>query len=223
MGGLLQWLIELDNDILLGVNGWLQMPFFDHFMYAYSGKWVWIPMYLAIWYVMLRNFSFRVTLLCMLGLGLTITFADQLGATVIRPLVERMRPSNPENPISPFVHIVNGYRGGAFGFPSCHAANTFGLAFFIQFLFRKQWLTLFMMGWAILTCYSRMHLGVHYLGDLLAGVVIGFAGACLMYYLFRKVSKFHRSDETKYTSAPIYVGLLTIAGITAYSGIMSFY
>ena len=51
-------------------------------MSAYSGKWVWIPMYAAIWYVMLRNFHWKVTLLCMIGLALTITFADQACATV---------------------------------------------------------------------------------------------------------------------------------------------
>lgn len=33
--------------------------YFDYFMSAYSGKWVWIPMYAAIWYVMLRNFIGR--------------------------------------------------------------------------------------------------------------------------------------------------------------------
>ncbi|MCQ4908360.1 phosphatase PAP2 family protein, partial [Phascolarctobacterium faecium] len=80
---------------------------------------------------------------------------DQTGATLIRPYVERLRPSNLENPISDMVHIVNGRRGGRYGIPSCHAANTFGLAFFVWFLFRKRWLTVFMMGWALLTCYSR--------------------------------------------------------------------
>lgn len=61
---------------------------------------------------------------------------------LIRPYVERMRPSNLNNPISEMVHIVNNHRGGRYGFPSCHAANTFGLAFFLFFLFRKRWLTL---------------------------------------------------------------------------------
>ena len=77
--------------------------------------------------------------------SLTITFADQACATWIRPYVERMRPSNLNNPISEMVHIVNNHRGGRYGFPSCHAANTFGLAFFLFFLFRKRWLTLFIM------------------------------------------------------------------------------
>ena len=56
--------------------------YFDYFMSAYSGKWVWMPMYAAIWYVMLRNFHWKVTLFCMVGLALVITIADQACATL---------------------------------------------------------------------------------------------------------------------------------------------
>ena len=154
---LLNEVVDIDTDIFLSLNR-MHSPFFDYFMSTYSGKWIWIPMYAAIWYVMLRNFHWKVTLFCMVGLALVITIADQTGATLIRPYVERLRPSNLENPISDMVHIVNGRRGGRYGFPSCHAANTFGLAFFVWFLFRKRWLTVFMMGWALLTCYSRIYL-----------------------------------------------------------------
>ncbi len=148
----LQGAIDIDTNIFLFING-MHNTFFDYFMSTYSGKWVWVPMYAAIWYVMLRNFHWKVTLFCMVGLALVITIADQTGATLIRPYVERLRPANLENPISDMVHIVNGHRGGRYGFPSCHAANTFGLAFFVWFLFRKRWLTVFMMGWALLTCF----------------------------------------------------------------------
>lgn len=86
----LNGIIEIDTDIFLSINQ-MHSTFFDHFMSTYSGKWVWIPMYAAIWYVMLRNFHWKVTLLCMIGLALTITFADQVCATLIRPYVERLR------------------------------------------------------------------------------------------------------------------------------------
>lgn len=95
----LQGAIDVDTNIFFSINRMHNM-YFDYFMSAYSGKWVWIPMYAAIWYVMLRNFHWKVTLFCMIGLALTITFADQACATWIRPYVERMRPSNLNNPIS---------------------------------------------------------------------------------------------------------------------------
>ena len=210
---ILNQVVDIDTDIFLSINR-MHSPFFDYFMSAYSGKWIWVPMYAAIWYVMLRNFH------CMIGLALVITIADQTGATLIRPYVERLRPANLENPISNMVHIVNGYRGGRYGFPSCHAANTFGLAFFIWFLFRKRWLTVFIMGWALLTCYSRIYLGVHFPGDLLAGTLIGLIAAYIVYRLFLKVSGHKTMEKVPHIYAPILVGGLTILGILIYSAVM---
>lgn len=61
----LQGAIDVDTNIFFSINRMHNM-YFDYFMSAYSGKWVWIPMYAAIWYVMLRNFHWKVTLFCML-------------------------------------------------------------------------------------------------------------------------------------------------------------
>ena len=217
---LLQWILQADDQILLFVNG-IHSPYFDTFMQCYSGKWIWVPMYLSIWIVMLCNFHWKITLCCMISLTLTITLADQVGASLIRPLVERMRPSNLNNPIAEWVHIVDGYRGGRYGFPSCHAANTFGLAFFIHYLFRRSWLSAFLFAWATLTCYSRMYLGVHYLGDLLTGMLIGWISAWLMYRLFLLLSRIYRPysrpEQLCLNLIPVGTGLATVAGIAIYA------
>lgn len=216
MTDFLQLLNEWDSQLLLAING-LHNPYFDTFMYAYSGKWIWIPMYAALVYVLFRNLSWRVALACLVGVALTITFADQIGASVIRPWVERLRPANLENPLSEYVHIVNGYRGGSYGFPSCHAANTFGLTFYLMFLIRRRGFTLFMCAWALLTCYSRSYLGVHYPGDLLAGALLGLCGAALMYGLFRWLVGYRRPQHFKDLWVPMVTGGLTVAGMLVYA------
>lgn len=216
MTDFLQLLNDLDSQLLLAING-LHNPYFDTFMYAYSGKWIWIPMYAALVYVLFRNLSWRVALACLVGVALTITFADQIGASVIRPWVERLRPANLENPLSASVHIVNGYRGGSYGFPSCHAANTFGLTFYLMFLVRRRGFTLFMCAWALLTCYSRSYLGVHYPGDLLAGALLGLCGAALMYGLFRWLVGYRRPQHFKDLWVPMVTGGLTVAGMLVYA------
>ena len=50
-------------------------------------------MYASILFVLLKNFSLRYTILAVIAIALTITFADQVCATLIRPQVQRSRPS----------------------------------------------------------------------------------------------------------------------------------
>lgn len=213
--GLLQSLVEADQNLLLYLNG-LHNTLGDYFMPVFTGKWIWVPMYASILYVLLKNFNWKVVLFCLIGIALTITFADQVCATVIRPIVERPRPSNPASPIADLVHIVNGRRGGGFGFPSCHASNSFGLAFFLVFLFRKRWLSIFICAWAVVNCYTRIYLGLHYPGDLVVGMLVGLCGAMLMYYLLTRVTK-EDFRKARQTEVIIYTGLLTTAGILIYS------
>lgn len=207
LADVLSGLVEMDTALLLAING-ARAEWADFFMYAFSGKWIWVPLYAAILYVIVRNLHWKVAIGCAVAIALTITFADQIGATVIRPLVCRLRPANLENPVSEFVHIVNGYRGGRYGFPSCHAANTFGLAFFLFYLFRNRALNWFIMIWALLTCYSRSYLGVHYPGDLLAGALVGFAGASLCYWLFSRLCKYERKKIISIFMFPFGLGEL---------------
>lgn len=79
------------------------------------------------------------------------------------------------------MHIVNGYRGGRYGFPSCHAANTFALAVFLSFHFRRKPMTLLMFSWSLLVSLSRIYLGVHYPDDVLGGMLVGGLYALLFW------------------------------------------
>lgn len=133
---IINFLSEVDTNVFLFFNG-IHSPFWDYFMSAFTGKIIWVPMYATILYILLINFHWKVVLCYVAAIALTITFADQMCSSIIRPVVARLRPANPENPIVDLVHIVNGYRGGSYGFPSCHAANSFGLAMYVVFLFRN--------------------------------------------------------------------------------------
>ena len=213
---LLSQLIEADNACLLAINGW-HAPWADTFMYAFSGKVVWVPLYASLLYVIGRNLRWQVALGCAVAIALTIVLAEQIGASLIRAEVARLRPSNLDNPLSEMVHIVNGYRSGRYGFPSCHAANTFGLAFFILYLFRNRLLSAFILGWAVVTCYSRAYLGVHYPGDLLAGALLGIASASLCYWLFQKICRYKRPERPMHLWVPVAVGGLTVVGMLVYA------
>ncbi len=142
---MIDWLNTIDTQVFLALNG-LHAPYFDVFMKLFTGKWIWVPMYAAVLFAVVRNYRWRQTLAVLVCVALAITITDQVCATLIRPEVCRLRPSNPENPLSEMVHIVGGYRGGSYGFPSCHAANSFALASFLTLLFANRKLSLFIYG-----------------------------------------------------------------------------
>lgn len=176
------WLSDIDARLLLIVNG-AHSPFFDSVMWCISGRWIWVPFYAVLAYLLFRRMSWKRASICLVTIGLIILAADQTCATLIRPEIGRLRPANLNNPLSSFVHVVNGYRGGIYGFPSCHAANTFALAVFMSLVIRHKWFTVMMFSWAFVVSYSRMYLGVHYFGDLFCGATIGSLFAVLFYYL----------------------------------------
>lgn len=176
------WLSDIDARLLLIVNG-AHSPFFDSVMWCISGRWIWVPFYAVLAYLLFRRMSWKRASICLVTIGLIILAADQTCATLIRPEIGRVRPANLNNPLSSFVHVVNGYRGGRYGFPSCHAANTFALAVFMSLVIRHKWFTVMMFSWAFVVSYSRMYLGVHYFGDLFCGATIGSLFAVLFYYL----------------------------------------
>lgn len=216
---MIDWLNTIDTQVFLALNG-LHAPYFDAFMKLFTGKWIWVPMYAAVLFAVVRNYRWRQTLAVLVCVALAITIADQVCATLIRPEVCRLRPSNPENPLSEMVHIVGGYRGGSYGFPSCHAANSFALASFLTLLFANSKLSLFIFAWAVLNSYSRVYLGVHYPGDLLVGAIIGTAAGLAMAfaagYVADRVDRPHLKPSVN-TGVVTLVGAFTVAVIAVVS------
>ncbi len=171
---------EFEQSILFAING-AHSPVFNHIMWFVSGKATWIPFYVMLTAFIGYRFGWRKMVLVLLSIGAIIALADQTCATLIRPAFERLRPSHPDNPDSAFIQLVNGYRGGRYGFPSCHAANTVALAVFMILLTRLKWMTVLMITWSAAVCYSRMYLGVHYPSDILVGGAVGAIYAVLVY------------------------------------------
>lgn len=198
----------IDTNLFLFLNG-LHTPFFDDFMFAFSGKWIWIPFYASLLFVMIRRWR-KESLWIIPALVLCILLADQISSGLIKNWVQRPRPSR-EPALEGLVHIVNGYRGGRFGFVSSHAANAFGLALFSSLLFRNRLYTWILFLWAMVTAYSRIYLGVHYPGDILGGTIVGLFSAALCYCAWRKFRPEARSvsQTSEQPSAACFVNKLS--------------
>jgi len=184
MSSLIEYLHHIDGQILLAINS-MHAQWADDPMALLSSRLIWLPLYASLLYVMLRRFSWQKVVIFSLAIMLVVAIADQTCASMIRPVVHRLRPSNLENPLSTYVHIVDNYRGGSYGFPSCHAANTMGVALLCSLLFANRRITIPMFSWAVVNCYSRLYLGVHYPGDIIVGTCTGCLVALAVFALTR--------------------------------------
>lgn len=193
-----EFLIELDKEIFLLLNG-LHHPLLDKVMWFLSGSKNWIPFYALLLYLIVNEYK-KETILIGLTIGLMILLSDQTTSGFMKPFFERFRPSRDPS-LEGMVHIVNDYRGGRFGFASSHAANSFAVATYLFFLFRRHypWMV-WMFVWAAAIGYSRIYLGVHYPGDIIVGGIIGsvFGYVCYRLYCYlreRKLFANLRSDQ----------------------------
>lgn len=176
----------IDQNILLAING-IHSHYLDSFMWLMSGVWAYLVVALGFLYLSYRQ-GWKQMLLIMLALALTIALADQLSSGIIKPLVQRLRPTH-DAEIGSLIHLVKGYRGGLYGFVSSHAANSFGAAVLVALLFRSREVAIAMIVWAVAVSYSRMYMGVHYPGDIVCGAIIGVFSAYIFYRLFTMASK----------------------------------
>lgn len=193
----MEFIINIDSQLLIFLNSF-HTPLLDSFMMMATGRFVWVPMYASILYILFRSFPRREAILYSVAIVAAIVFADQICATFLRPYFERLRPSNPENPISQWIQVVDDYRGGRYGFPSCHGSNSFALATILALIIRSARFSRFIFFWAILNAYTRLYLGVHYPGDILVGALIGSCGAALIYFVMKRAFNLSgRNEESR--------------------------
>ena len=161
--------------------------FLDNFMMRFTATEVWLPFFALIIYVLVKN-ARRDSIFIIIALLLIVLLADQISSSIFKPLFERLRPSH-DSTMESCVHLVNGYRGGRYGFVSSHAANTMGIALFTSLLFRYTPYSLCVIVWTLINCYTRIYLGVHFPLDLIGGAMVGLLSAGVIYWIWWKFIK----------------------------------
>jgi undecaprenyl-diphosphatase len=188
----LEILDSIDRSLFIFLNG-IHHPFFDFIMFWASDRFIWIPFYAFLIFLIIKKFGIQ-SVPILFAVGLVVIISDQVTSGIMKPLFERFRPChNPE--LAEYVHLV-GRCGGRYGFASSHAANTFGAAMFLWFVFNGTssfaWV---LFVWAGIVSYSRIYLGVHYPGDIFAGSLIGILAAMMVYYLLLLyMKKWHKKN-----------------------------
>ena len=75
----------------------------------------------------------------------------------------------------------------SYSFPSGHTSTAFALATSVTIAYPKWYVATPAYLWASSAAYSRMHFGVHYPSDVIAGALIGSGSAWLCYQLNKRL------------------------------------
>ena len=207
-GNFIYMLESVDRQLLLAVNG-SDSLFLDRVVTTLTNAWTWLPFYLSMLYIVMKNAdNVRKVLYVLGGAAICVVMAGLLDDFIVKPSVARWRPTHdPE--IGLLVDIVDGYRGGKYGFFSAHAANTFSIAMFFSLLMRHRLFVCFMVAWSLINCWTRLYLGVHYPGDITVGLCWGALVGYTVYRLYCRVTKPTVYDEAL-LRVPMAILLLTI-------------
>ena len=159
--GLLPTLENIDRQALLAVNG-SDSLYLDRVAHVLTTAITWLPLYLSLFYIVLKNNDTFRKILFVVGCAHD-------------PVIGTM------------VDVVDGYRGGRYGFFSAHAANTFSIAVFFCWLIRSRVLSIALIIWSLTNCWTRLYLGVHFPGDILVGLLWGGTVGTAVYFLYKWV------------------------------------
>jgi undecaprenyl-diphosphatase len=182
----LESLKKLDQELFIFLHG-LQHPFWDKIMITVSDKYFWVPFYAGLLAFLIYLFR-KKSYVLLPAIALTIGTAENISSAILKPLVARLRPCHDAS-LAQVLHLVDGC-GGSYGFVSAHAANSFGLAVLLAVVLdrRYNWLKAVLFIWATVVSYSRIYLGAHFPGDILAGALVGSLSALVFGLLFRHLA-----------------------------------
>ncbi len=225
-------LSDIDKYLLLSLNG-SDSLFWDGCMKVYTSMAIWIPLAIMLAYVLIKNNSIKDFLLLLAIIGAVVGLTDFISSGICKPFFERWRPTrDPE--LMYFVDVVNETRGKDFGFTSSHAANSFGIATFVILLIKQRALTVSLILWASVNAFTRIYLGVHYPGDIVAGTITGVAIGAAMYWLYRYIKRHQKSNAPRdwisgqytrsgYLVSDVYLLLLVMYATFVLIPIISFF
>ena len=219
-------LIQFDKQLLLMLNG-SDSVYLDGVVLTLTNAFTWVPLYLALLFVVIKNnVNWKSVLLIVGCAALCVLLAGTVDDEIVKPLVARWRPTH-DPQIGSLVDVVDGYRGGNYGFFSAHASNTFSIALFFSQLVRSRQLTVaLVVFYSLANCWTRLYLGVHYPGDITVGLLWGALVAVAVYQLYCRVqarmSPVRRNTSDRYTSSgyehrTIWVPLVVLVLTYAYA------
>lgn len=177
----MHFLLNIDKWLFSLINGQWTNHLFDKFFpfITLQSNWTILYIVLSIWLIWKGGKRGRIAIIL---LGITIIFADQISSSLLKNLIERLRPCNDIISVRLLINCGSGY-----SFPSSHAVNSFAAALILSRFYNENKYIFYTI--AALIAYSRVYVGVHYTFDVIAGAIIGIIIAYIFVIIYESVAK----------------------------------
>ena len=157
--GILESLNRLDQRVFLDLAG-QGGPIADGIFTAASSAWLALAVWMLLWASRRPDYTTSAWIWLLVTMVAAFAAADWT-ATLLKNSLGRPRPC---------WHLEGQFRAlaqckGRFGFVSGHSATTWALL--------AVWIGRAAILWALMVSFSRVYVGVHYPGDVLAGALVG--------------------------------------------------
>ena len=209
---MIEQLVLLERPYFLLLNN-CHSPYLDSVFYLFSDRYPWSIISLFFLVLMLYRQKWQECVVFLLAITLLIFIGDQLSSHIFKPFFERYRPTH--HPLtSQWVQTVLEYKGGRYGFISGHSTNFISFATFTSLLLRNKLYTLIAFITALTVCYSRIYLGVHFISDVIPGIMAGLLVGYTVHFFYNtcRAIWFKRGSQnlrTPYLTPPSRVHMLS--------------
>ena len=125
----------------------------------------------------------------LIGKSIQIGFSSAISAITVlgtKQIIQRDRPFVTHN------FIENIGNADDYSMPSGHTATAFSLATSLSLQYPKWYIIIPSYLWASAVGYSRMHLGAHYLTDVIVGAIVGAGISYITFRIEKKVMQKYR-------------------------------
>ena len=183
---MLECILSADLSLLRFFNSGNSV-YFDALVPMLTSGLTWIPLYIALFYLVVKNHETMAQIMLIIATAVVcVCIAGGIGDFIVKPMVGRLRPCN-DPMVKAQLNLVAGTLSESYSFFSSHAANTFSVAMCFRLLVRDRRFTIVMFLWALLNCWTRLYLGVHYPSDILCGMLYGSFVGVVVYLAFYKL------------------------------------
>jgi undecaprenyl-diphosphatase len=170
---------ETGADILREIN-LNRNRYFDGFFILVSATTFYIAYLVPVFMIAYSLITGRTSLRRTSIAAFLAVLASSIVVNILKYLIDRPRP------FVTYPELEKLSAGGSPSFPSGHTADAFALATILSLFFPRWPVVIMAYAWALTVGYTRMSLGVHFPGDVLAGAGIGVVSAFVFNHFLRK-------------------------------------